>query len=105
MKSDRVILCDFLAAVVSADFHQGKIPPSLLAAAGPAALRLALDRLDSNGPTNHPLGFCRVPITDWQLDAPRAAVHIWDGSAGLRISDDIHDHCYDFVSLCLAGGM
>lgn len=51
----------------------------------------------------HPLGFARIPISTWELNQSRIAIHVW---AGQRLTDnalDIHDHCYDFVSICIAG--
>ncbi|NIJ22054.1 hypothetical protein FHS95_003765 [Sphingomonas naasensis] len=68
------------------------------------ALRRAVAALrDGGGGVIHPLGFARIPLSPWTLERPRFAVHVWsrDWPAGHAL--DIHDHCYDFVSICIAG--
>lgn len=75
-------------------------------AIGAAAVRLATT-IVAQASVNlaHPLGFGRVPLTPWALDRPRVAVHVWDRNSTTAASDDVHDHCYDFVSVCCAGGL
>lgn len=75
-------------------------------AIGTAAVRLAnwIVARASND-LGHPLGFGRVPLTPWVMDRPRVAVHVWDQHSIAAPSEDVHDHCYDFVSVCCAGGL
>ncbi|WP_144400970.1 hypothetical protein [Novosphingobium sp. MBES04] len=51
----------------------------------------------------HPLGFARIPLSAWTLEQPRIAVHVWCGDWSDAYAHDIHDHCYNFVSICIAG--
>lgn len=53
----------------------------------------------------HPLGFARIPLSAWALDRPRIAVHVWSGDWPAAHALDIHDHCYDFASICIAGAI
>ena len=87
-------------------FKAEALEPVGVEAIGRAALRLARRIVDDPpGDFGHPLGFGRVPLTPWELARRRAAVHIWDRSAILDVSEDVHDHCYDFVSACCVGGL
>lgn len=75
-------------------------------AIGTAAVRLARRVIaQASVDFGHPLGFGRVPLTPWVLHQPRVAVHIWDRNSITADSEDVHDHCYDFVSVCCAGGL
>lgn len=75
-------------------------------AIGTAAVRLARrDAARASVDLGHPLGFGRVPLTPWALDQPRVAVHVWDGTSAIAVLEDVHDHCYDFVSVCCSGGL
>lgn len=103
--SDRALLEECLSHLAKVGFVADALTP-YQSSIGGAAVRLAKNILAKNeGLLVHPLGFGRIPLTPWSMDQPRAAVHIWDGNAGLRQSEDIHDHCYDFISLCHVGGL
>lgn len=68
------------------------------------ALRRAIAALrDGDESVIHPLGFARVPLSAWALERPRIAVHVWSGDWPAARALDIHDHCYDFASICIAG--
>lgn len=56
-------------------------------------------------PRFHRLGFLRIPLTKWNPSAIRVALHIWHCPSVDRYQEDIHDHCYDFLSVCLIGGI
>jgi hypothetical protein len=74
------------------------------AAIAAEALRLAVGVLRDRGAgVIHPLGFARIPLSAWTLDRPRIAVHLWSGDWPEAHALDIHDHCYDFASICIAG--
>ena len=106
MQADRNLLDACQQALVRHDFEAAALQGYDLRAIGTAAVRLAQAFLaDTSGMLVHPLGFGRIPLTEWALDKPRIAVHIWDCSAGLPLADDIHDHCYDFVSQCHIGAL
>ena len=80
--------------------------PSASASIGGAAIRIARESLAGSGIMQvHPLGFARIPLTAWSLDQARVAVHIWSDGPMSQVPDDIHDHCYDFVAVCLTGGL
>lgn len=68
------------------------------------ALRRAVGALRDGGEgVIHPLSFARIPLSAWTLDQPRIAVHVWSRDLPEAHALDIHDHCYDFVSICIAG--
>jgi hypothetical protein len=74
------------------------------AAIAAEALRRAVGALrDAGECVIHPLGFARIPLSAWTLERSRIAVHIWSGDWPAAHALDIHDHCYDFVSICIAG--
>lgn len=74
------------------------------AAIATEALRRAAGVLREGGKrVIHPLGFNRIPLSAWTLDRPRIAVHVWSRDFPEAHAFDIHDHCYDFVSICIAG--
>lgn len=74
------------------------------AAIATEALRRAVAVLREGGEgVTHPLGFARIPLSLWALERPRIAVHIWNGKCPAANSLDIHDHCYDFASICIVG--
>jgi hypothetical protein len=74
------------------------------AAIAAEALRRAVGALRDGGEgVIHPLGFARIPLSAWTLDRPRIAVHVWSGDWPAAHALDIHDHCYDFASICIAG--
>lgn len=87
-------------------YNTGALEDVGACAIGTAAVRLAR-RIVARTSVDlmHPLGFGRVPLTSWALEKPRVAVHVWDRSSASPVSEDIHDHCYDFVSVCCVGGL
>lgn len=105
-EEDLSLIQDCLDRLEREGFRSDVLEPFDRHAIRQAAFRLAGTRIHREpGDLVHPLGFGRVPLTPWDLDRPRAAVHIWDRNAASTASRDVHDHCYDFVSVCCAGGL
>lgn len=103
--ADRALLDDCLSDLVRADFDPLCLHADPLSI-GDAALRLVRAELARGlAAVSHPLGFGRIPLSNWDLSAPRIAVHVWGGGTLRELSDDVHDHCYDFVSICHVGGL
>ena len=74
------------------------------AAIAAEALRRAVGVLRDGGDgVLHPLGFARIALSAWTLERPRIAVHVWSNDWPEAHALDIHDHCYDFASICIAG--
>ena len=103
---DREIIGDCLSRLGNRGFSSAALDGIRPEAIGGAAVRLACRViLDGSGDYAHPLGFGRIQLTPWALDRPRVAVHVWDRIAMATASEDAHDHCYDFVSVCYLGGL
>lgn len=103
---DQSLIVDCIDRLSRQGYKTGVLEDVGARAIGTAAARLA-SRIIARASVDlgHPLGFGRVPLTSWALDQPRVAVHVWDRSSNTPVSEDVHDHCYDFVSVCCAGGL
>jgi hypothetical protein len=105
-EKDQRLIEDCIDRLGRQGYKSGAIEYVGAQAIGAAAVRLASGIVArASIDLAHPLGFGRVPLTPWALDRPRVAVHVWDRNSTTAISEDIHDHCYDFVSVCFAGGL
>lgn len=105
-EQDQSLIQDCINRLGQQGYKIGALEDIGARAIGTAAVRLA-SRIIARAPVDlgHPLGFGRVPLTSWALDQPRVAVHVWDRNSTTPVSEDVHDHCYDFVSVCCAGGL
>lgn len=103
---DLTLLHDCLHRLEREGFSSATLDPIGANVIGAVAVRLACDVVrGASADFGHPLGFGRVQLTPWELDRPRVAVHVWDHLAMSVVSEDAHDHCYDFVSVCYVGGL
>lgn len=102
----RLLLNECVSDLERSGFAAERLKGRDLVEIGAAVVWLARKKLDESPEgIHHPLGFARIPLTPWRLDCSRIAIHVWDQRSTLTLSDDIHDHCYDFVSLCHHGGL
>jgi hypothetical protein len=106
IEEDQSLIEDCIDRLGQQGYKTGALEDVGARAIARAAARLASRVLsEASVDLGHPLGFGRVPITPWALDQPRVAVHVWDRDSATPIAEDVHDHCYDFVSVCCAGGL
>lgn len=105
-EQDQRLIEDCIDRLEQQGYKLGVLEDVGVRAIATAAVRLASKIVEqAAGDLGHPLGFGRIPLTSWELDRPRVAVHVWDRNSTTPVSDDVHDHCYDFVSVCCAGGL
>jgi hypothetical protein len=104
--ADRKLLEHCLSDLQQGGFEAASLNRYRSADIGGAAVRLGRRALDDQSHSlEHPLGFRRIPLTAWHLHSSRVALNVWDNSTRTDWSEDIHDHCYDFVSVCYIGGL
>ncbi|MEP1964260.1 hypothetical protein [Tateyamaria sp.] len=54
----------------------------------------------------HPLGFVRLTLAERHVpDDMCIVLNFWNSDATHIQKEDIHDHCYDFASVCLEGSI
>lgn len=67
-----------------------------------AEILLRSRTVSKNDVISHPLGFTRIRLNDWDASDIRISLNLWP-IGGETDTCDIHDHCYDFTSMCLVG--